>query len=46
MLGPYQTVAIDIRQLRDAQKKDIRGRVMPKDVESVSWPGLKSSSDR
>lgn len=33
-IGPYQTVAIDIRQLRDAQNKDIRGGVMPKDVES------------
>ena len=38
-LAPYQTVAIDIRKLRDAQQKDIRGGVMPKDVESgqLSW---------
>lgn len=33
-IGPYQTVAIDIRKLRDAQNKDIRGGVMPKEVES------------
>src|SRR5437660_691398 len=33
-IGPYETVAIDIRQLRDAQNQDIRGGVMPKDVES------------
>jgi hypothetical protein len=38
-LAPYQTVAIDIRKLRDSQQKDIRGRVMPKDVTSgqVIW---------
>jgi hypothetical protein len=38
-LAPYQTVAIDIRELRDAQQKDIRGGVMPNDVTSgqVIW---------
>jgi hypothetical protein len=38
-LAPHQTVAIDIGQLRDAQKKDLRGGVMPKKVESgqVAW---------
>jgi hypothetical protein len=38
-LAPYQTVAIDIRELRDAQRKDIRGGVMPNDVTSgqVIW---------
>lgn len=38
-LAPYQTVAVDIKQLRDAQQKDIRGGVMPKDLISgkVVW---------
>jgi len=38
-LAPYQTVAIDIRKLRDAQQKDIRGGVMPTNVESgqIAW---------
>jgi hypothetical protein len=38
-LGPYQTVAIDLKRLRDAQQKDMRGAVMPKDVVSgqISW---------
>jgi hypothetical protein len=38
-LAPYQTVAIDIRQLRDAQKKDIRNGLIPEEVESgqVVW---------
>src|SRR5262245_8290080 len=38
-LGPFQTVAIDIRGLRDAQQKDLRGGVMPPDVESgqIVW---------
>jgi hypothetical protein len=31
-LEPYQTIALDIRKLRDAQEKDIRGGVMPMDV--------------
>ncbi|MCI0389379.1 MAG: hypothetical protein MOB07_11545 [Acidobacteria bacterium] len=31
-LEPYQTVAVDIKQLRDAQQKDIRGGIMPKDL--------------
>jgi len=38
-LAPYQTVAIDISQLRDGQNKDIRDGVMPKEMESgqVVW---------
>ncbi len=38
-MAAYQTVAVDIKQLRDAQQQDIRGTVMPKDVESgqVVW---------
>jgi hypothetical protein len=38
-LAPYQTVAVDIRRLRDKQQKDIQGVVMPKEVESgqVVW---------
>src|SRR5262249_18494023 len=38
-LAPYQTVSIDIRQLRDAQRTDIRNGVMPKDVETgqIAW---------
>jgi hypothetical protein len=31
-LAPYQTVAVDIKQLRDTQQKDIRGGVMPPDL--------------
>ncbi len=33
-LAPFQTIAVDIQSLRDAQQKDIRGSVMPKEVES------------
>jgi hypothetical protein len=38
-LAPYQTVALDIGQMRDAQAPDIRGGVMPREVESgqVVW---------
>jgi hypothetical protein len=38
-LAPYQTMAIDIRQLRDAQNKDIRNGLIPEEVESgqVVW---------
>src|SRR5690349_910107 len=38
-LAPHQTVAVDIRQLRDNQQEDIRGLVMPKEIESgqVVW---------
>lgn len=38
-LAPYQTVAVDIRLLKDDQQEDIRGAVMPKEVESgqVAW---------
>ncbi len=38
-MAAYQTVAVDIKQLRDAQQQDIRGTVMPKGVESgqVVW---------
>lgn len=38
-LKPYQTIAIDIRALRDAQQKDVRESVMPEEVESgqVAW---------
>jgi hypothetical protein len=38
-LEPFQTLAIDIRALRDRQQKDIRGNLMPPDVESgqVIW---------
>jgi hypothetical protein len=28
-LAPYQTVAVDIRQLRDSQQKDVRGGTIP-----------------
>ena len=45
-LAPYQTVAIDIRRLRDAQQKDIRGGVMPKDVESGQLSWARKRSDR
>jgi len=33
-IAPYQTVALDIKRIRDEQKKDIRGGVMPKDATS------------
>jgi hypothetical protein len=33
-IAPYQTVALDIKRMRDEQKKDIRGGAMPKDVTS------------
>jgi hypothetical protein len=38
-LQPYQTIAVDIRALRDGQQKDIRDSVMPSDVEGgqVVW---------
>jgi hypothetical protein len=38
-MGAYQSVAIDIGQLRDAQQQDIREAVMPMDIESgqVVW---------
>jgi hypothetical protein len=38
-LAPYQTVAVDLRALRDAQHKDIRDSVMPSNVEGgqVVW---------
>jgi len=38
-LAPYETLAIDIRRLRDAQEKDIRGEVMAADVETgqIAW---------
>ena len=38
-LAPYQTIALDIKELRDAQRPDIRGGVMPKDIEGgqVVW---------
>jgi hypothetical protein len=38
-LQPYQTIAVDIRALRDGQQKDIRDSVMPGDVEGgqVGW---------
>ncbi len=38
-LAPYQTVALDIRRMKDEQQKDIRGGVMPKDATSgqVVW---------
>ena len=38
-IAAYQTVGVDIKQLRDAQEQDIRGGVMPAGVESgqVVW---------
>ncbi|HEX8090497.1 MAG TPA: hypothetical protein VF762_16680, partial [Blastocatellia bacterium] len=38
-MGAYQSVAVDIGQLRNAQQQDIRDAVMPMDVESgqVVW---------
>jgi hypothetical protein len=38
-LAPYQTIAVDIRELRDRQQSDIRDSVMPVGVESgqVVW---------
>jgi len=33
-IAPYQTVALDIKRIRDEQKKDIRGTAMPKDATS------------
>jgi hypothetical protein len=38
-LQPYQTIAVDLRGLRDGQQKDIRDSVMPSDVEGgqVVW---------
>jgi hypothetical protein len=38
-LQPYQTIAVDIRALRDGQQKDIRDSVMPSDVDGgqVGW---------
>jgi hypothetical protein len=45
-LAPFQTVAIDIKGLRDSQLRDIRGGVMPGDIESgqVVWYELTPSS--
>jgi hypothetical protein len=45
-LGPYQTVAVDIRQLRDAQQNDIRGGIMPEDVSSgqIKWLEIEPGS--
>jgi len=45
-LAPYQTVAVDIRKLRDAQTKDLRGNVMPTDAQSgkVMWIGPDTDS--
>jgi hypothetical protein len=38
-LAPYQTVALDIGQMRDAQVPDIRGGVMPRELDAgqVVW---------
>ena len=38
-LAPFQTIAVDLRALRDGQQKDIRDSVMPSDVEGgqVVW---------
>jgi IPT/TIG domain-containing protein len=38
-LAPFQTIAVDLRSLRDGQQKDIRDSVMPSDVEGgqVVW---------
>src|SRR5438067_281386 len=38
-LQPFQTIAVDIKQLRDGQQKDIRDTVMSGDVESgqLAW---------
>jgi hypothetical protein len=45
-MGPYQTVAVDIGQLRDAQQKDIRGGIMPEGVSSgqVKWLEIEPGS--
>src|SRR5215471_12033598 len=45
-LQPFQTVALDIGRIRDAQAPDIRGGVMPRDVESgqVEWFGMTPGS--
>jgi len=41
-LAPHQTIAVDIRKLRDAQARDLRGTIMPKDVETgkIVWMGI------
>jgi hypothetical protein len=38
-LQPFQSIAVDIKQLRDAQQKDIRDSVMPSDVAGgqIGW---------
>jgi hypothetical protein len=38
-LAPYQTIALDLTEMRDAQEKDIRGGVMPKGVTGgqITW---------
>jgi hypothetical protein len=38
-LAPFQSIAVDLRALRDGQQKDIRDSVMPSDVEGgqVVW---------
>jgi hypothetical protein len=33
-LAPYQTVAVDLKQLQDSQQQDIRAAVLPKEVTS------------
>jgi hypothetical protein len=41
-LAPHQTIAIDIRNLRDAQEEDLRGVVMPRNLETgkIVWMAL------
>jgi hypothetical protein len=41
-LAPQQTIAVDIRKLRDGQEKDLRGAIMPNNVETgkIIWMGL------
>jgi hypothetical protein len=38
-LAPFQTIAVNIEALRDSQRKDIRGSVMPREITSgqVIW---------
>jgi hypothetical protein len=45
-LQPFQTVALDIGRMRDAQAPDIRGGIMPRGVESgqVEWFGMTPGS--
>jgi hypothetical protein len=39
ILQPYQTLAIDIQELKDSKKKDVRGQMFPADVMrgQVQW---------